>query len=222
MSHITGSIINVVPATGVGPDHGNMGVNFPTLPPPPPNPPSQPGPGGTKYIILHFTNVSLPASNRLEVQLGYGTDVFTSANGTDFWTRPVNLSVLPGGLIPISYITSGAGNGGALISGYARGERHDDEGYSGHDGYSNCDPFLKDGAYTEPLYDQFWFCTTPPNVPPNWENVACVPAGDIRKTVARSVGMFIGGHGDHISTCSVTLIGPDLIITAGHCIENAV
>ena len=222
MSHITGSIISQAPATGVGPDHGNMGVNFPTLPPSPPNPPLQPSPGGTKYIILHFTNVSLPASNRLEVQLGYGTDVFTSANGTDFWTRPINVSVLPSGLIPVSYITSGAGNGGALISEYARGERHDDEGLAGHDGYSNCDPFLKDGAYTEPLYDQFWFCTTPPNVPPNWENVACLPAGDIRKTVARSVGMFIGGHGGHISTCSVTLIGPDMVITAGHCIEDAV
>ena len=222
MSHITGSIIPQAPAVGVGPDHGNMSINFPHAAPPPPNPPTQPPPGGTKLIILHFTAVSLPANNRLEVQLGYGTDVFTSADGTDFWTRPINVSVLAGGLIPVNYITSGAATGGALISEYARGERHDDEGFAGHDGYSNCDPFLKDGPYTEPLYDQFWYCTTPPNVPPNWENVACLPAGDVRKTVARSVGMFIGRHGTHISTCTVTLIAPDLIITAGHCIDDPV
>jgi len=222
MSHVTGSIIVQAPAAGVGPDHGNMSINFATLPAPAPNPPSQPGPGGTKYIILHFTSVSLPANNRLEVQLGYGTDVFTSADGTDFWTRPINVSVLAGGLVPVTYITNGATNGGALITEYGRGERHDDEGLSGHDGYSNCDPFLKDGAYTEPIYDPWWFCTAPPNVPPNWENVACLPAGDIRKTVARSVGLFIHAHGDHISTCTVTLIAPDLVITAGHCILDPV
>ena len=143
MSHITGSIIPQAPAVGVGPDHGNMSINFPHAAPPPPNPPTQPPPGGTKLIILHFTAVSLPANNRLEVQLGYGTDVFTSADGTDFWTRPINVSVLAGGLIPVNYITSGAATGGALISEYARGERHDDEGLAGHDGYSNCDPFFK-------------------------------------------------------------------------------
>jgi len=222
MSHITGVVVTQNPATGVGPDHGNMGVNFPHLPAPIPNGAGQSPPGGTKLIILHFTNAVLPANNRIEVQLGYGTDVFTSADGTDFWTRPINVHAFAGQLIPVTYITDGAANGGALITEYARGERHDDEGIAGHDGYSNCDPFLKDGAYTEPRYDEFWFCDTVPNVPPNWENVACIPDGDIRKTVARSIGMFIGDHDGHISTCSVTLIAPDLVITAGHCISDAV
>jgi hypothetical protein len=224
MSHRTGVIVTQTPATGIGPDHGNMGVNFTHIPAPVPSDPGHPAPGagGTKLLILHFTSVVLPANNRLEVQLGYGTDVFTAADGNDFWTRPVNVSILPGGLVPVTYITDGAANGGALITEYARGQRNEDEGFAGHDGYSNCDPFLKDGAFTEPRYDEFWFCTTPPNVPPNWENVDCIPAGDIRRTVSKSVGLFIGDHDGFISTCSVTLIAPDLVITAGHCITDAV
>jgi len=227
MSHITGVVVTQTPATGIGPDHGNMGINFSYLPAPalsdPPNPPNPiPTAGGTKLIMLHFSNVVLPANNRLEVQLGYGTDVFTSVDGNDFWSRPINVSVLPGGLIPVTYITNGAANGGALIIEYGRGQRNADEGLIGHDGYSNCDPFLKDGAYTEPRYDQYWFCNTPPNVPPNWENVRCIPNGDIRRAVSSSVGMLICEHAGNLATCSLTLIAPDLAITAGHCIEDAV
>ena len=45
----------------------------------------------TRFVLLHFTGVSLPGNNRLEVDLGYDTDVFTSTLGTDFWTRPINV-----------------------------------------------------------------------------------------------------------------------------------
>ena len=44
MSHITGVVVTQTPASGVGPDHGNMGVNFSYAPAPalsdPPNPPN--------------------------------------------------------------------------------------------------------------------------------------------------------------------------------------
>jgi hypothetical protein len=158
--------------------------------------------------------VSLPASNRLEVDLGYDTDVFTAADGTDFWTRPVNIYALAGGLVPIRYITAGAATGSAQLDKYGRGERH--VGESGHPSVSNSDPFLRDPMYTDPTFDPLWFC----NTPPNWENVACLPDGDIRKTTARSVGMIImvDETSGEVSSCSVTLIAPNLVICAGHCL----
>jgi hypothetical protein len=166
---------------------------------------------GTKFVLLHFQNVSLPGGSRLEVDLGYDTDVFTSADGDQFWTRPVNVYVLPGGNVPIRYVKVGGGSGGVQLDKYGRGERHGATEI-GHTSFSNSDPFLGDPVYTEPTYDPFWYCAEPPN----WENIACVPA-DIRTQVARSVGMIVTIHGDHVSTCSVTLVDADKVITAGHC-----
>jgi V8-like Glu-specific endopeptidase len=219
MSHVTGTVQTVSPAITIGPDSGaapsspnTWALNFA----------STPAPTGTKLLILHFMNASLPANNRLEVDLGYGTDTFTSTDGPDFWTRPVNIYALAGGLVPIRYITDGAGSGSVQLDKYGRGERQ--PGEQDPTALSNCDPFLKDATYTEPKYDPFWFC----NKPPNWENVACVtPAGDTRQIVARSVGMIMHvdydmAIGYHLSTCTVTLIGPDLVITAGHCMANPI
>lgn len=210
MSHATGTLQIIAPIT-IGPDGGA-----------PPDAPSTwshafahtPAPGGTKFLILHFQNVSLPAGNRLEVDLGYDTDLFTAADGSQFWTRPINLHALAGGLVPIRYVASGAASGSVQLDRYGRGERH--AGIQDPGALSNCDPFLGDAVYVEPIYDPFWYCSEPPN----WENVACVPA-DVRTQVARSVGMIVSIHGDHVSTCSVTLVDADKVITAGHCITTA-
>jgi hypothetical protein len=161
--------------------------------------------------MLHFQNVNLPGANRLEVDLGYDTDVFTSADGGSFWTRPINVRAFASGNVPVRYITSGATAGSAQIDRYGRGERH--AGEAGHPSFSNSDPFLPDPVYTEPTYDPFWYCADPPN----WENARCIPDGDIRAQVAKSVGMIVTIHGDHVSTCSVTLVDTDKIISAGHC-----
>jgi V8-like Glu-specific endopeptidase len=172
---------------------------------------------GTKFLILHFVNVSLPSNNRLEVDLGYDTDVFTGADGASFWTRPIDPNAFGGGTVPVRYITNGAANGGAQIDQYGRGERH--AGEQDPSALSNCDPFLHDATYVEPIYDPFWFCDTPPD----WENIACATPGDVRAQVAPSVGMIVtietneAGTETIVSTCSVTLIGPDTVITAGHC-----
>jgi hypothetical protein len=223
MSHITGTVQTVTPVIKIGPDFGpatgpanTWSLNFAHTP----------APGGSKLVMLHFTGVSLPASNRLEVDLGYDTDVFTSAEGSDFWTRPVNIFALAGGLVPIRYITNGATTGGVQLDQYGRGERHskDPVNPSGlFDSFSNCDPFLPDPSYTEPSYAQFWIC----HAPENWENSACSPAADIRTTVAASVGMVL--HVDSnatlgfvLSTCTVTLINPDTVITAGHCMADPI
>ncbi|HEX2076369.1 MAG TPA: hypothetical protein VHG08_01635 [Longimicrobium sp.] len=82
MSHITGTLQTLASPILIGPVTG---------PPPPPDPDVWPldfdhdeAPTGSKFLILHFRNASFPGANRLEVDLGYGTDVFTAASGTDF------------------------------------------------------------------------------------------------------------------------------------------
>ncbi len=213
MSHNVGTVQTASPAFTIGPDTG--------APPSSPNTWSgsftyAPAPGGTKFLMLHFTGVSLPAGNRLEVDLGYETDVFTSADGTDFWTRPVNVYAL-GASVPIRYITGGASTGIAVLDKYGRGERM--PGIQDPSALSNCDIFLNDASYTEPIYDPFWYCANPPN----WENAACA-AGDIRAAVSPSVGMILTVDNElapfNLSTCTVTLIAPDTVICAGHCMPE--
>lgn len=225
MSHVTGTVQPVSPVVKIGPDFGpstspnTWSVNFAYTP----------APTGTKLIMLHFTGASLPASNRIEVDLGYAggeMDVFTSADGTDFWTRPINVYTV-GSTITIRYITNGASTGGVQLDQYGRGERHSKDPANSDPRFnslSNCDPFLGDPTYLEPDYATFWFC----NNPPNWENAACIsPAGDIRNIVAPAVGMivhvdFSSQLGFFLSTCSVTLVSPDTIVTAGHCMTDPI
>ena len=184
MSHTTGTMQTLAPAIPIGPITG---------------PPPVPGtwtmdfdhadaPTGTKFLILHFRNASLPGANRLEVDLGYGMDVFTAADGPDFWTRPINVYAL-GAVVPIRYIGTNTPGAGAELFEYARGERH--AGDQDPTALSNCDPFYVAPTYTEPEYDPWWYCAEPPQ----WENVAKVsPDTDIRRRVARSVGMILSVH----------------------------
>src|SRR3954468_8801613 len=118
MSHRIGTHQVVSPAVTIGPDSGSPATsantwlfNFsPT-----------PAPTGTKFVILHFTGASFPSNNRLEVELGYDIpDVFTAADGPDFWTRPVNLA--GGATVAIRYITNGSPNGKIVLSSYGRAE----------------------------------------------------------------------------------------------------
>ncbi len=215
MSHITGSVQPLGTPVTIGPDTGTV--------------PSSPStwaldfgyadaPGGTKLVMLHFQNVNLPDANRLEVDLGYDTDVFTSSDGGSFWTRPVNVHAFGANTIPVRYITSGAPAGSVQIDRYGRGERH--VGGPGHPSFSNSDPFLPDPVYTEPTYDPYWFCAPPPK----WENVRCIPSGDLRAQVAKSVGMIVTvcppdeySSVEYVTTCTVTLVDTDKVISAGHC-----
>ena len=227
MSHITGTVQAVSPVVKIGPDFGpptspnTWLVNFAYTP----------APTGTKLVMLHFTGASLPANNRLEVDLGYGggeMDVFTSGDGSDFWTRPINVYAV-GATVTVRYITNGANSGGVQLDQYGRGERHSkdpDPAYASpkFDCLTNCDPFLDPGGYQQPDFATFWFCSNQPN----WENTACVnPPADIRNTVAQAVGMIVHVDansvlGFAVSTCSVTLISPDTIVTAGHCMTDPI
>src|SRR5262249_10273838 len=167
-------------------------------------------------LMLHFTDLDFKPGDQLQVDLGYTVDTFTAADGPAFWTRPINVYAFPGG-VQIHYISGGTPGGSVHLDQFGRGERHDAVPNPGHSGFSNCDPFYDTPAYLEPTYDPFWYCVEPPK----WDNVAKVIPPDVRTLVARGVGMIVtqdtqaGVAG--LSTCSVTLVDFDKIITAGHC-----
>jgi hypothetical protein len=74
----------------------------------------------TKYLVLHFTAVSLEGGDQFVVNLGYGTDVFTAASGSEFWTRPIH-----GNSTTITYVDDGDGVGSVTLNQYGRGEESD-------------------------------------------------------------------------------------------------
>jgi len=207
MSHITGTI--QVLATPLVIHPGTTPFN------------PAPAPGGTKLLMLHFQNLALLPGDELRVPLGYDTDVFTAADGPGVWTRPIDVHVFPSG-IDIAYVAAGPTTGSAQLDQFARGERL--PGESGHPSFSNCDPFYQPPAYLEPTYDPFWYCSDPPH----WDNSAAVTdPTDVRARVARSVGMIVSverpspGGPLQVSTCSVTLVDGNRVITAGHCHQPA-
>jgi von Willebrand factor type A domain/Trypsin-like peptidase domain len=212
VAHIVGTVQPVSPQVVIGPDSG--------LPPTAPNiwafdlDPGPPPAGGVKFIIVHLQGLNIPGNNRVEIDLGYDKDVITATTDSEFWSRPVNLSAFANGKVPIRYITSGAATGGVKLDRFGRGERHD--GDDGPISNSNCDPFLLDANYIEPTIDPVLFCATPPD----FENVDCVTAaGDVRKTVAPSVGMIVhvdlaaDGLSEILSSFTGTLVGTDLVLT---------
>ena len=116
MSHSTGRLVPVSPARRIGPDSG-----IPTPTPPvweflfTPEPALE---GGTpRFVILHFTDMSFPAGTRLEVNVRYGTDTFTTDG--DAFTRPID--PVPGP-ISIKYFGNGSAVGGVTLAEYASGE----------------------------------------------------------------------------------------------------
>ena len=214
MSHRIGSVVAQSPAFVVGPGSG--------LPPTSPgvwerpfSPPQHPD--GTKFLMLHFTGANLSAGDQLEVVRSsepdpfHAKDVITAAEGSGFWSRPV-----AGNSVVVRYVDGGDGAGQAAITEYGRGEGIRNGGDSVAGGKANGDVFMLDASWDEPtFFNAGGVC--PSGSSPSWENVAVLPAGVMREA-ARSVGMFIVAHGDHLSSCSVTLIAPDLIFTASHCV----
>jgi hypothetical protein len=221
MSHRIGTVQPQTPALVIGPDSGGAPTtpNTWSLPFAP-----APAPTGTRFVILHFTGASFPASNTLEVDLGYDTDSFTAADGADFWTRPVRLT--PAGTVAIRYITNGASTGHVNLGEYGRGEQVESgtAATPGRHNLTNPDVFLIDSPYAEPFNETRGICVT--TAPPNWENVACFPAGSMPAQVAPSVCLFIHAEINEdtgfvdLSSCTGTLIGPDLVLCAGHCVSD--
>jgi len=169
---------------------------------------------GTKFLMLHFTSAALGAGDRIELPLGYDTDTFDATDGLSFWSRPIK-----GNSVDIFFVDGGSGTGQASLTEFGRGEGTQLGGANATaGGNANGDIFMIDTPYVDPtFFNSAGVC--PSGASPSWENVAVLPAGVMRDT-ARSVGMLIDAHAGDISTCSATLIGPDLILTAGHCADS--
>ncbi len=172
--------------------------------------------GGPRFVILHFDNVDLHGAAKLTVNLGYATDVFTAGAGSNFWSRPADTS---SGIVAVKIID---GTGTARLHEYGSGEPTISPGHApGTDvgSQTNPDVFLHTSPYVEPIYETRLECH--PGF--DWDNAACAipPITDaVRNKVAASVGIIVEVHGDHVSSCSGTLIAPDLFLTARHCLTD--
>lgn len=184
-----------------------------------------PGPlGGPRFVFLHFDSINLNAGARLEVALGYDTDVFTAASGSEVWSRPVDPS-----LGPIAIRITG-GTGSARLLEYGSGEPTITPGQTPGTSIgsrSNPDPFLQTNPFEEPIYETRLECH--PGF--TWRNARCtlpsVPDA-VREKVRAATGIIVeahdfdgSGHGGHVSSCSGTLIAGDLFLTARHCLTDA-
>ena len=107
--------------------------------------------------MLHLTALDLPGGSRVEVELGYGQDVFTAGAPADVWTRPAD----PGpGPVVVRYVASGA-TGGVTLAEYGSGEPWTTtyptapvDG-SWQNSVTNADLFLHTDPYVEPTF-QVW------------------------------------------------------------------
>ena len=170
--------------------------------------------GDPRFVMLHFSSLSFAGTARLEVDLRYDTDTFTSASGGDAWTRPIDPKPGP---IRIRYYGSGA-VGGATLAEYGSGEPTQ-TGTPG-DAYgslTDVDLFLHTNPYVEPIYETRLKCGDF-----DWQNIACAAGGSVEEQAAKAVCCFVHVHrhppgGDVVSTCSATLIDNNLVLTASHC-----
>ncbi|MCU0601198.1 MAG: VWA domain-containing protein [Desulfobacterales bacterium] len=181
-----------------------------------------PGPlGGPRFVILHFDNVNLSGAAKLTVDLGYGTDVFNKNSGANFWSRPVDTSIAP------IRIRIAGGTGSARLLEYGAGEPSVSPGTPAGQpcgSQSNPDPFLQTDPYQDPFFETRLKC----NNAFDFVNAACsLPAvpDPIKNRVAAATGIIVEVHrdpstGSHVSSCSGTLIAPDLFLTARHCLND--
>ena len=214
MSHSIGRVVAVAGAPRIGPDSGG---------PTPPGDvwefPFTPGPalegGAARLVILHFTGMVFPAGTHLEVDVRYGTDRF-DVDG-EGWTRPID--PVPGP-ISIKYFSGGSATGGVTFGEYASGELKTTGVPGTVDGrQTNPDfflEFLEGGKYREPIFETRARCG--PTF--DWENVVCGLTAN-EEAAAKAVCIIVSRDVPLIlSTCSGTLIGPDLVLTAEHCVPD--
>jgi V8-like Glu-specific endopeptidase len=215
MSHNIGRVVTIAPQR-IGQDTGqppNAGPNWEFAF----TPQAALIGGPPRFVILHLTALALTGASKVEVELGYGKDVFTSATGSEAWSRPVDPKLGP---IIVRFIGA---SGGATLAQYGSGEpwftdyEPIDEEF---ESTTNGDVFLHTDPYDEPTYQTWLKC----GGVFNWSNVAAAPAGSIQAETAKAVGMIVNyhRHGTEtlVSSCSVTLIDTNLILTARHCVAE--
>lgn len=166
--------------------------------------------GSPRFVFLHFSGAALPAGAWLEVNLGYSTDQFNASSGGSFWTRPFNP------VAGVGQITFHGSTGGVTLEAYGSGE----PAIAGVPGaalgsQSNPDIFLQTNPYQEPTYETRLMCGVF-----DWQEaaVASTPA-EIAAMQATGIIVSVYRHDGKIivSSCTGTLIAPDLFLTAHHC-----
>ena len=219
MSHNVGRIVTV-PSSRIGPDGplapvspGVWELSFvpqPALV------------GGTpRFVMLHLSALELPGASRVEVELGYGQDIFVAGGPADVWTRPADPALGP---VVVRYVASGTA-GGVTLAEYGSGEPWTttyppELNRAWQDSVTNADLFLHTDPYVEPTYQVWLRC----GGVFNWQNAACASAGSAQEAAARAVCMIVALHMHDgqplLSTCSGTLIDTNLVLTARHCITD--
>ncbi len=212
MSHSIGRMVSITPIV-LGPggvlSHGFVPQNALTG-------------GKPRFVILHFTSMTFSGGAQLKVNVGYGgpgydVDIFTT-NG-DGWTRPIDPTPGP---IQINWV---GGSGSATLAEYASGEPIT-TGVPGTDTgrTTNPDVFLEgldsSGKYIEPVYETRAKC----GGAFDWKNMVCTPLTAAEEAAGKAVCMIVAreeAEGLVVSTCTGTLIGPDLVISAEHCCADA-
>ena len=221
MSHRLGSVLAITPQVQLGPGS--------------PTPATSPSRWDAthavdpiaKFVMLHFDGSQMGPGDRIEVNLLYATDIYRPTWGPDFWTRPIRGGVA----VQFSYFAQAGATGSATLIEYARGEAMRGDGAL-LPGYrnTNADLFMIDGPYQEPPYYPA-FAVTTGHTTPSWVPALSVTASPV-PAIAERVGMMVEIHHPsgaepifpedgtppiRVSSCTATLIAPDLIITAGHC-----
>lgn len=172
--------------------------------------------GPVRFVMLHFDNANLSGGARLTVPLGYDTDVFTASSGSTFWSRPIDAAGLP------VQIRISGGDGSVRLLEFGVGEPDVPPGHppgTAEGSLTNPDVFLHTSPYIEPTYETRVRC----GGAFDWQHAACPlsPIADsVRSRVAAATGIIVEAHGDHLTTCSGTLIAADLFLTARHCLPD--
>jgi V8-like Glu-specific endopeptidase len=180
--------------------------------------------GSACFALLHFTDSTLPVGASLRVDLGYAVEAFDSRSGADFWTRPLD-PVAVGQKVTVTF--NGPPSGGVTLAEYGSGEPLDSIEFPYPPGgvlgsHSDPDVYLHTSPYVEPIYETRLRCHNPffwrqASAASKAAELAAVAATGIIVMTERfeSLGVTC------LSSCSGTLIGPDMFLTARHCASDA-
>jgi len=184
--------------------------------------------GSASFAMLHFTGAVFGPGSVVQVDLGYDVDLFTAASGAEFWTRPLD----PARFAQSVRVTFSGTMGGVTLLEYGSGEPIDSNEYPYDPGqfmgsHSQPDVFLHNSPYIEPTFETRLRCHNPFT----WLRAAAATTAGEKIGVA-ATGIIVmtetvipqhppGPQMTELSSCTGTLIGPDLFLTARHCATDS-
>jgi hypothetical protein len=184
--------------------------------------------GSASFVMLHFAGAVFGTGAVVKVDLGYDVDLFSAGAGTEFWSRPLDPARFAQS---VRIIFSGPAGGVTLLE-YGSGEPIDSNEFNWNAGefmgsHSDPDVFLHNSSYVEPIFETRLRCHNPFT----WLRAAAATTAGEKKGVA-ATGIIVmtetvtpqhpvGPEMTELSSCTGTLIGPDLFLTARHCASDA-